>query len=178
MSNRFLTPKEIVAQFPLDQGATVADFGSGAGDFALVMAEKVGLSGRVFAFDILESALQSLRSKAKLQGHTNIDPVMADLEAPNGSKLPEDSVDLVMIHNIIFQVDNKKAILLEANRILRPGGMLAVVEWDVSSPIGPLQDRRISEKDMTSMVLSYEYEIERKIDAGKYHYGILYKSLV
>jgi ubiquinone/menaquinone biosynthesis C-methylase UbiE len=177
MTNRFLTPKEIVAQFPLDQGATVADFGSGAGDFALVMAEKVGLSGKVYAFDIQPSSLESLRSRAKLQGYTNIYPILANLELIKGSKLPDDSVDLVMIHNILFQVEDKKNLILEAGRILRPGGALVVVEWDISSPIGPSRETRISQRMVTSMILSYEYELEKEIDAGKYHYGVLYRSL-
>ncbi|MBI3274220.1 MAG: hypothetical protein HYZ69_03680, partial [Candidatus Colwellbacteria bacterium] len=52
----FLDPGLIINEFGLMPGMFVADFGSGAGYFTILIAEKVGKEGRVYALDIMESA--------------------------------------------------------------------------------------------------------------------------
>lgn len=66
-SNRFLSPREIVEQFGSASNAQVADFGSGAGDFAIAIAQMIAPKGKVYAIDVLESAHQSLRSRIQNQ---------------------------------------------------------------------------------------------------------------
>lgn len=176
-SNRFLSPKEIVEQIDIKSDSKVADFGSGAGDFSIAIAEIVVPKGRVFAIDVLESAHQSLRSRYKIKGITNIELILANLECESGSKLPKDSIDLVMIHNILFQVTNKKNLIQEANKILNQLGKLAIIEWNLSSPIGPPKNLRLSERELLSLIQNNGFEIGHRIEAGKYHYGYIFNKI-
>ena len=99
----FLDPKEIIKQINVPEGSTVADFGCGSGFFSLAFAEAIGEEGKVYSLDILPSALESVESKAKLQGLTNIIPQRVNLEKEGGSKLSPESVDWVIMKDMLFQ---------------------------------------------------------------------------
>lgn len=176
-ATRFLSPREIVQQFELSNDMKVADFGSGAGDFAIAVAQAIQPAGKVYAIDIMESAHQSLRSKYKIQGITNIELILANLEIEAGSTLPKESMDIVMIHNILFQVNDKKHLIKEAHSILKSEGKLVVIEWDILSPIGPLKSSRMPERELVSLVQNSGFDTEVKIQAGKYHYGYIFKKI-
>jgi ubiquinone/menaquinone biosynthesis C-methylase UbiE len=175
-SNRFLSPREIVEQFGLASNAQVADFGSGAGDFATAIAQMIAPKGKVYAIDVMESAHQSLRSRSKIKGITNIELILANLECESGSNLPKELLDLVMIHNIMFQVNDKKTLIQEAYRVLKSSGKLAMIEWDMMSPIGPPKNLRLPEREVVSLIQNNGFEIESRIEAGKYHYGYIFNK--
>ena len=169
---RFYSPSDFVSELNLTFGTYVADFGSGAGNFAVEMARHVGREGRIFAFDIRTPALQSLQSKARSAGYRNIKPVRSDLEEERGTGLPDEYVDLVLIHNIIFQVKDKKSLLQEAARVTKPGGRVAAVEWEKSSPIGPRMKDRMSKSELTDLFEKHGLAHEADLKAGAYHYGV------
>lgn len=176
-TKRFFSPTEIVSQLELSSGIKVADFGSGAGDFAIAIAKEIGISGKVFAIDILDSAHQSLRSKYKINSVTNIEIIVSDLEKESGSTLPSDSVNFVIIHNALFQVNNKKHLIQEAERVLVDGGQLFIIAWDINSPIGPPKDMRLPNREILSLVQNNGFELNRKIEVGKYKYGYIFNKI-
>jgi len=95
-SLRFMSPQHVLSQVGLSFGMQVADFGSGAGDFALAAVRIVGPDGLVHAIDIQDSAISSVRSKTRLEGIRNINPVKANLEVYGSSGLSDDSQDAVL----------------------------------------------------------------------------------
>ena len=97
----FLNPDFIVNEFGLRPGMNVADFGSGAGYFTIIMGERVGTEGRVYALDIMESALDSVREKAKAAGLENIEVIQTNLEVLGSSGLADQSQDVVLLANIL-----------------------------------------------------------------------------
>ena len=153
----------------------IAEFGSGKGFFALPMARIVGPDGMVYALDIQQEELDSVRSRARAEHILNMEPIRADLERPMGSKLKEGHVDFVLIANMLFQVSDKQGVLREAHRIIRAGGRAALIEWDMllMSP-GPPQEMRISKDTATFLFTSQKFELEREFEAGRNHYGLLF----
>ena len=133
----FLNVDKIASQLDVSLNETIADFGSGYGFFAVAFAKIVGPSGQIFAIDVLPTALEAVRSQAKINGLFNIKIIQGNLEKPNGSTLPGESCDMVFIANILFQVPDKPSLIEEAKRVLKQGGRLAVVEWKPYIAIGP-----------------------------------------
>src|SRR3989338_10984793 len=118
----FLNPEQAVKEFGLKPGMVAADFGCGAGYFSLALAKEVGSQGRVYAIDIQKEVLEVVRNRAKSRHCSNISTVLADLEIAGSSKLKNELADFVLIANILFQAEDKTAVVREARRILKPKG--------------------------------------------------------
>lgn len=172
----FINPEGIVDSFELKPGMRVADFGCGSGYFTLLMAKKVGPSGTVTALDILESVLEVVRSKAAAMSLNNLQTVRANLEVLGSSGLSDNSQDLVLIANILFQSEKKLEILREARRVLSPGGFLVVIEWKKEGRgFGPPVQQRLDSGEIKSLALGMKYSFVKEIDAGAYHFGLMFK---
>lgn len=172
-----MNPEVIVESFGLGPGMKVADFGSGAGYFTLLMAKKVGESGQITALDIMESALETVRTKAAAAG-LKIQTMRGDLEVPGGSVLPDNSQNMVLLANILFQSPKKEQIIQEAKRILAPGGQVIVIDWkkEVNGGLGPPAELKTNQLELKTMLEKEKLTFVRDIDAGTFHFGFVFKK--
>lgn len=176
-SGGFLEPSRILGRLGIRPGMVVADFGCGGGYFAIPAARMVGDGGKVFAVDIQKQAIENVRSKANLEHLLQLETVWADLESPKGSRLPDASVDLAIIANILFQAEKKREVLAEAWRVLRTGGSLVVLEWDDHPfPAGPAMPLRVPKDRAHKLAEEVGFTLEQEIEAGSHHYGLLFKK--
>ncbi len=171
----FLQPEEIIKQLNIKKGMQVADFGCGAGYFALPLAKAVG-EGLVYAFDVLEQALESVRSRAKLQGLFNIETRRCNLEIKGGSGLSDNSLDFVLLANVLFQSPQKIDIIKEAKRVLKKGGEMVIIDWQAGQPMGPPKDLVVSVDLIKKMAQAEDLEFEKEIPVDKYHWGIVFRK--
>lgn len=176
-SVKFADPQSIVDQLEINPGMTVADFGCGAGFFSLPIAKKVGEEGRVYALDVIPAKLESVESQAKTLNLTNIIAQRVNLEAPEGSKLGTESVDWVIMKDILFQNKGKDKILEEAKRILKKGGQALIIEWNKEDTnIGPEKELRIFKETLVDLAIKNGWTIDKEIEAGNFHYGLILKK--
>ncbi len=173
----FANPKRNIEQFSLETGMEVADFGAGAGYLAVEAAEAVGKSGRVYVIDIQQELLTKATHLAKEHHLESIIFIHGDLEKENGSTLPDEGVDAVIISNLLFQVENKEMVLNEAHRILKKDGRVLIVDWrDSFGGVGPQPEYVLQEDEVRSMVEKIGFDFVSNIDAGAYHYGLIFKK--
>ncbi|MEX2090611.1 MAG: methyltransferase domain-containing protein, partial [Candidatus Paceibacterota bacterium] len=169
----FMRPEKIVGEFGVREGMSVADFGSGAGYFTILMGRMVGEGGKVYALDIQESALDNVRVKARAVNLENIETIRTNLEISGSSGLPDNSQDIVLLANVLFQSDKKAEIIREAKRVAKNGGRLILIDWKLGSGgFGPPDSMRTDEIAMSNLVLGDGLIFEKNIDAGQFHYGI------
>jgi arsenite methyltransferase len=107
----------------LHEGETVLDLGSGAGADVLISARRVGPSGRVIGLDMTDEMLGLARSNAAEAGVDNVEFVKGYIE---DIPLADASVDVVISNCVINLSADKRRVLAEAARVLRPGGRFAV----------------------------------------------------
>lgn len=170
----FVDPARIISQVEVTTGATVADFGCGSGYFSFAFAKAVGAEGKVFALDILPSALEAVASRAKTLNLGNITPKRANLEREGGSGLGVASVDWVVLKDMLFQNEHKQVILQEVARVLKPGGRAIIMEWNPkASAVGPEKKLRIDPEALRLLLTSVGLVIEKDLQAGGYHYAFL-----
>jgi arsenite methyltransferase len=105
----------------LHPGETVLDLGSGAGADVLISARRVGPAGRAIGLDMTDEMLALARANAA--GAKNVEFVKGYLEQ---IPLPDACVDVVISNCVINLAADKRVVLAEAARVLRPGGRFAV----------------------------------------------------
>ena len=162
---KFLNPNNILDQLELKNDMLAAEFGCGSGGFTIPLAKKLD-EGLVYAIDILPEPLSALKSRMLLEGVRNIKIVKGDLEKLRGSTLNDFCLDLAVIPNVLFQAEDKSAIISEAVRTLKGRGNLVVIDW---------QDK-VSKTEVKEMAQRAGLEFVKELDAGKYHFGLLFKK--
>jgi len=167
----FLSPNQILSQLDLKSTMVVADFGCGSGGWVIPLA-KILEDGRVWAVDIQEEALSALESKLQLYRISNVKKVVADIER-GVSQISSSSLDLVLMSNLLFQVEDKKAVFEEAERVLKRGGKVLVVDWVKNAPFGP-KEGVISPEEVKEIAQNVGFRFEKEIPAGGYHYALLF----
>jgi len=170
-----LNPSEVLDKIEIRPGSVVADFGSGSGYFAIELAKRVGDKGKVYAIDVLPTALESVRSLAKMRGLFNIETRWANLEKT--STLDSESCDFILISNLFFQVppENWFSIIREVNRVLKFDGQVLIIDWKIDSPLGPPKNQRVSEEKIKERI-NHSLKFIKKLDLSDSHWGLLFKK--
>lgn len=172
-----MDPERIAGTFGVTEGMRVADFGSGAGYFTILLARLVGEDGVVTAVDVLDSALDTVRAKAAGEGLNNVQIIRSNLEILGSSGLADGSQDMLLLANILFQNKDKEAIVNEARRALKSGGRLVVIDWQKgTSGFGPPDELRSDPQTMQAMISQAGFDFVGLIDAGLFHFGMTFKK--
>lgn len=170
----FINPEEVISQMDLRPGNKVADFGCGTGYFTFPLAKKLKEGGTVYALDVLKEKLESIESQAKILDLTNIITKRVNVEKEKGSKFEDGELDWVVIKDMLFQNKNKRAIIEEAKRVLKPEGKLLIVEWGSDDfSVGPEKELRISKESLLSLVNESQLAVIKEVQAGNFHYGLI-----
>ena len=107
----------------LHPGETVLDLGSGGGADVLISARRVAPTGNAIGLDMTDEMLALARANAAEAGVDNVEFIKGYIEA---IPLPDASVDVVISNCVINLAADKRRVLAEAARVLRPGGRFAV----------------------------------------------------
>jgi len=170
----FMKPDEVLENLDIQKDMQVADFGCGAGYFTIPLAMRVGKRGVVYAIDVQSAALESVQGRAKMYSLLNIETIRANLEKEGGSGLKDDSVDMVILANILFQSRHKDAILKEAGRVLKKTGTIVLVEWQDEVFFGPNAAYRVTKGQLKEIARDVGLVLAKEFNAGSSHYGLVF----
>lgn len=139
-------------------GARVADVGSRDGYLTLRLADAVGISGRVYAVDIDDEALERLHETLEDEDIGNVVTVLSETDDP---KLPGRSFDAVVIVNAYHEMDQYASMLEHIRRALKPGGRLVVVDAISEGKRGESRSRQTSSHE-----IALDYVKQDLVEAG------------
>lgn len=119
-------PEEVIAVLQFKEGDQVADLGCGTGYFTLRLAKVVGSTGRVWAVDIKQKALDKVREHAE---NVDLDNIEYVLTAPDDPSLPTKQIDTIFIVDVYHHLSDRVSYVKELRRALVPGGRIVIIDF-------------------------------------------------
>ena len=166
----FVNPIEILDQLELKESMIAADFGCGSGGWVIPLAKRLN-QGRVWAIDIQEEPMSVLMAKVRSQGLSNIKKIIGNIEK-SVVEVRNRTCDWVLMTDLLFETEDDKAVFQEAERVLKPGGKVLVVDWKPNTAIGPRQGTMSAEQ--VEKEAGAHFTLEKKFKAGDYHYALVF----
>ena len=124
----------------IEPGQVVLDLGSGAGLDVLLSARRVAPDGHAYGVDMTDEMLDIANRNRELAGVPNATLLKGKIDAV---PLPDASVDVVISNCVINLAEDKSAVVAEAFRLLKPGGLLAVADMVEVQRLSPELKRRL-----------------------------------
>jgi arsenite methyltransferase len=116
----------------LEPGQVVLDLGSGAGLDVLLSARRVSPGGHAYGVDMTDEMLALANANRERSGVSNATFLKGTIESV---PLPDNSVDVVISNCVINLAEDKGAVIKEAFRVLRHGGLFAVADMVELEPL-------------------------------------------
>ena len=107
----------------IKEGDTVIDLGSGAGNDCFVARHEAGAKGKIIGIDFAEPMVNKARINADKLGFNNVEFRMGDIES---MPVAENTADVVVSNCVLNLVPNKKAVVKDIYRVLKPGGHFSI----------------------------------------------------
>ena len=121
-------PEEVLTEIGLQKGQTVLDFGCGSGLYSIPAAHLVGAEGKVYVLDKHEGPLKVIVENTQKAGLVNVETICSDTLATG---LSDESVDAVLLYDVIHLIEDRSTLFSEIRRILKPKGVLSIYPMHV-----------------------------------------------
>ena len=155
--------------------SALLDLGCGRGNYALAAAELIGPSGRVYGIDAWAEGIVEMKKRARGRGLNNVEALVA--QVAEGIPLDDSTMDICLMATVLHDFVQEGAgeiTLRETVRILKPGGMLAIVEFKkIEGPPGPQLAIRLSVEEVEHLIDPFGFEIRQTSEIGPHHYMII-----
>jgi len=111
----------------------VLEIGCGTGTTAIAHAPFVG---HIRATDLSTRMVEIAKDKAKAEG---IDNVMFEALSVDALDVPDDSIDVVLAHNILHLLEDKQRTIADVHKMLKPGGVFVTSTACIGDMMLPLR---------------------------------------
>ena len=161
-------PKVIAERMQLEPGMTIVEIGPGKGSYTKAVAEKVLPEGKVYALDIQESVIESLKNRIEKEEIFNIIPIVGDAY---NFPFEDESIDRVFANACLPEIPDPIRVLRDCKRIIKPKGLVSLCELlpDPDYPRRKTEIRWAEEaglklKEKFGNFFSYQLNFEKKIE--------------
>ena len=121
----FCSREKRISKFGIKEGFTVVDYGCGPGRYIEPVSRLVGEKGKVYAADIHELAIKTVRKKIDKRNLRNVEPVLI-----NGYScgINDRTADVIYVLDTFHMVKDTDQFLKELHRIIKKDGFLIIDE--------------------------------------------------
>jgi len=165
-------PERALDAIGIKAGQVVADVGAGSGYYTVRLARRVAPGGRVYATDIQPEMIALLRERLAREKVSGVDPVLATDVDP---RLPEGSLDLVLMVDVYHELSHPQAMLRKLKRSLKPGGRLVLIEFRKEDPDVPIRfEHKMSVAEARLELEAEGYRLDRVSDVLPWQHILIF----
>ena len=165
-SSESLLDKEVILkELDIFPGQTILDAGCGNGYMSKEFSRLVKNTGKVYALDPDDNAIEILAGETK---DSNITPISGDITKTTA--LQNSSINLIYLSTVLhgFSRSQVDGFQEEVKRLLKPNGILAIVEIKKEpSPFGPPLHIRFSPQELKEIITLVP---KNTVEIGQYFY--------
>ena len=159
-------------ELDLKKGTTFLDVACGWGAYSLAASDIVGKDGQVYAVDLWEEGISSLRKEAVSKGIQNLTTFVSDVA--QNIPLEDDGVDVCLMATVLHDFIGDKVerqVMKEIVRVMKLNGVLAIVEfYKKEGPPGPPKRVRLSPQEVDKLLSTYGFKEQRLSEIGPDNY--------
>lgn len=140
---REMKGKLLPSQIPLDETQLIMDFICGPGSWCIDFSKQYP-SKQTYGVDINRTIIGYARENAAQLNSGNLEFIVVDRN--RSLPFPDNYFDLIHLQNgtILFTVDQWSEIMAEMTRLLKPGGWLNLVDFEMGPASQPAIDRALT----------------------------------
>jgi len=120
-------PDKVMAAIGVKPGMVIGEPGAGKGYFTIKLAHKVGPTGKIYANDIVQSELDTIETKLKEEGLTNVITIKGKIDDP---LFPRGELDMAFMSYVLHDLEKPAAFLKNLKPALKPHAPLVILERD------------------------------------------------
>ena len=171
-SSESLLDKEVILkELDIFPGQTILDAGCGNGYMSKEFSRLLKGSGKVYALDPDDNAIEVLAGETK---GTNIRPISGDITKTTA--IENSSIDLIYLSTVLhgFTKNQINGFKEEIKRLLKPNGILAIVEIKKEpTPFGPPLDIRFSPQELKEIITLVP---KKTVEVGQFFYMQIFEK--
>lgn len=164
--------KSLFSELRLKQNTVFLDVACGKGAYSIAASEYIGRAGKIYAVDLWQEGIDTLKKEISARQINNIHASVADVS----KRIPieDHSVDVCLMATVLHDLIHDKTdegTLTEVKRVIKHRGVLAIIEFKkIEGPPGPPIGIRISPEEVEKRLYPYSFRIAKTTDIGPYNY--------
>jgi ubiquinone/menaquinone biosynthesis C-methylase UbiE len=164
---------KVISELHPEKGTVILDAACGTGNYSVALSGLVGDKGTIYAIDLWEEGINTLKKTITEKGIRNIKPITGDVS--DRIPLEDESVDLCLMATVLhdlIEVKTSEGALKEVKRVLKPGGRLAVIEFKkIDGHPGPPVAIRLAPRELDDILSAHGFKQHRvPSEVGPYNY--------
>jgi ubiquinone/menaquinone biosynthesis C-methylase UbiE len=176
-SFRLIDSARFFRELNLKKGITFLDVACGRGAYSLAVAEVIGNNGKLYAVDLWEEGILTLRHEAASKAIQNIEAFVGD--AAQHIPVADGCVDVCLMATVLHDLVADKIeqqVLKEIVRVMKSKGTLAIVEfYKKQGPPGPPKPVRLSPEEVDQILSAHGFQQKRYTEIGPDNYMQIFK---
>lgn len=170
-----LRPEELVKKLKISVGDHVLEVGCGDGVFFDSLSEEVGEEGRVTGIDIEPGMVEAARDYATSKEFGNVQVKQSE---DDSMPLQRNSIDNVLMVNVLHEMAYPTETLRELARVIKPGGSVLLYDRkkEETGPDGPPIHHLVSRGEADELFERAGFEIVHEFDWDPRMYSLIFKE--
>lgn len=158
----------------IESGMTVADVCGVSDYYAMLLAERIGDSGAVYAVQIQPAVLDQIRKMVVSRSLSNVKTIHGTDLNP---RLPAGKISLVLLANAYSDLTHPQEMLRKIGEALKPDGRLVVIEYRVGDGSTPASgEPRMTVQQIKTEVEAEGFKFQKVVGLSKQHLLIFSKA--